>query len=134
MTSESPFEAAQRFEVGLALVALAPVVVLARAGHSGLGDGRDVQHVVEPAVAAAVEPVPVVVPGGHVDGRGAGVAGEVRLGRDRRTSITSARVLPAPSGPMPSMLISELPWAATASAICALRSFSLASSRSRSPT
>jgi hypothetical protein len=79
---ESPFEAAQRFEVGLALVALAPVVVLAGAGHPGLGDGRDVQHVVEPAVAASVEPVPVVLPGGHVDGRGAGVAGEVRLGRE----------------------------------------------------
>ena len=29
---ESPFAAAQRFEVGLALVALAPVVVLTRAG------------------------------------------------------------------------------------------------------
>jgi hypothetical protein len=53
---ESPFEAAQRFEVGLALVALAPVVVLARAGHPVLHDGGDVQGVVEAAVATAVEP------------------------------------------------------------------------------
>lgn len=61
----------------LALVPLAPVVVLARAGHAVLHDGGDVQCVVEPAVAVAVEPVPVVVPGRHVDWCGAGVAGEV---------------------------------------------------------
>jgi hypothetical protein len=58
---ESPFLAAQRFEVGLALVALASVVVLTRPGYAVLNDGGDVQGMVEPAVAAAVEPVPVVV-------------------------------------------------------------------------
>jgi hypothetical protein len=56
---------------------LEPVVVLAVAGDTDLADRRNVQGVVEAAVAAAVEPVPVVVAGGHVDGCGAGVAGEV---------------------------------------------------------
>jgi hypothetical protein len=63
---ESPFEAAQRFEVGLALVTLAPVVVLTGTGHAVLDDGGDVECVVEAAVAAAVEPVAVVVPAGDV--------------------------------------------------------------------
>jgi hypothetical protein len=74
---ESPFEAAQRFEVGLALVALVSVVVLTGPGHAVLNDRGDMQRVVEPAVAAAVEPVAVVVSGGHVDRCGARVAGEV---------------------------------------------------------
>ena len=79
---ESAFEAAQRFEMGLALVALASVVVLTGPGHPVLHDGGDVQGVVEPPVPAAVEPVAVVVPAGDVDRCGAGVAGEVRLGRE----------------------------------------------------
>jgi hypothetical protein len=77
---DSTLEAADGLEVGLAGGALAQVVVAAGSGHAGLGDGRDVQDVVEPAVAATVESVPVVVAGGHVDRCGACVAGEVSLG------------------------------------------------------
>jgi hypothetical protein len=40
---QSPFEAAQRFEAGLALVALAPAVALTFAGHPVLHDRGDVQ-------------------------------------------------------------------------------------------
>ena len=68
--------------MGLALVALAPVVVLAGTGRPVLHDGGDVQGVVDSTLSAAVEPVPVVVPGGHVDGCGTGVAGKVCLGWD----------------------------------------------------
>ena len=53
------------------MVAVAPVVVLAGAGHAVLHDCGDVQGVVEPAVAAAVEPVAVVVSAGDVDRCGA---------------------------------------------------------------
>jgi hypothetical protein len=74
---QSPLEASQPFEMGLAVVALAAVVVRPRPWHPVLHDGGDVQGVVEPAVAAAVEPMSVVVSGGHVDRCGAGVAGEV---------------------------------------------------------
>ncbi len=49
---------------------------------SDLDQGRDVPGVVEPPVPAAVEAVPVVVPAAHVDGCGAGVAGEVVLGAE----------------------------------------------------
>lgn len=98
---ESPFEAAQRFEVCSARRALSPVVVLARAGHPVLHDGGDVQGVVEPAVAPAVEPVAVVVPARDVDGCGAGVAGEVRLGWEPPDVAVSARIFAALIGPTP---------------------------------
>src|SRR4051812_45110707 len=56
---------------------LAAVVVLAGPRVPDLSDGDDVQCVVEPAVAAAVEPVVDGVAAGSVDRGGAGVAGEV---------------------------------------------------------
>lgn len=45
----------------LALGALAGVVVLVVPGEADLDQGGDVQGVVQPAVPAAVEPVPVLV-------------------------------------------------------------------------
>src|SRR5579884_362360 len=50
--------------------------------HPGLGQGHHVDRVVEAAVAALVEPVPVSLSGGGGDGRGAVHAGEAVLGLD----------------------------------------------------
>jgi hypothetical protein len=54
---ESPLWASQRFERGLAGREFASVVDAALGVVAQLDDGRDVQDVVEPAVAGAGEPV-----------------------------------------------------------------------------
>jgi hypothetical protein len=45
-----------------------------------LGDGHDVEGVVEPTVSRPGEPVTLLLPGGYVDRRGPVVGGEVVLG------------------------------------------------------
>jgi hypothetical protein len=66
---EVPLEAAQRALFALALGFLARQVGLGGGVVAGAGDGDDVQRVVELAVAAAVEPVAVALPGGAGDRR-----------------------------------------------------------------
>jgi hypothetical protein len=58
------------------------VVVLASAAVADLADSDDVQHAVQRAVASGVEVVAGVPAAGSVQGRCAGVAGEVVLGRE----------------------------------------------------
>ena len=70
------FQAPHRFEGLLALGALAPVVGPSVGVKPQLGDRGDVDDVVDPAVPGPGEPVPVVLPGGHVQGCGAGPRGE----------------------------------------------------------
>jgi len=73
---EVPFEAAERSLLGLALRLLARQIRPRVGVVAGAADRDDVQRVVEPAVAAAVEPVPPALACGAGDGRGAGLAGE----------------------------------------------------------
>ena len=73
-SGEVALEAAQRALLGLAFGPLARQVGLRGRVVAGAGDGDDVQRVVELAVAAAVEPVPVALTRGARDRRGAGLA------------------------------------------------------------
>jgi hypothetical protein len=73
----SSFQAAERFEAGLALGDLALVGVTAGSVEPDLGDGCHVDGPVELPVAGARQPVPVDVTGRHRDRGGAAVAGEL---------------------------------------------------------
>ena len=85
---DATLQRAQRFLLRLALVDLALVVGAARGVVTDLGDGDDVQRVVQLAVAAGVEPMPFLRSRRCFDRRDAGVAGEVmprrRTGSRRR--------------------------------------------------
>jgi hypothetical protein len=66
------FETPQRFQGLLALGSLAPVVGPAVGVDAELGDGGDVDDVVDASVAGPGEPVPVLLTGGRVEWGGAG--------------------------------------------------------------
>lgn len=71
------FEGSAGFTGSLALLDFLQVVLPAEAFVLDLAHGHDVQHRVQPVIAAGVQSLPQVVPAGGVQGRGAGVAGEV---------------------------------------------------------
>jgi hypothetical protein len=73
---QAPFQTPQGFVVTFALRSLPQVVGPARGVLADLGDGHDVQAAVELTIAGARKPVAYHVAGGHLDGGGAGVAGE----------------------------------------------------------
>jgi hypothetical protein len=71
------FEGTQCLFGALAFVELAPLVGPSGGVVAYLGDGGDVQRPVELAVAAGVQPVPLLGAARCGDGGGAGVAGVV---------------------------------------------------------
>lgn len=91
---ESAFQAAQGLVAGLAFGDFAVVVGPAGAGaHPDLGDRGDVQRRVELPVAATRQPVAGAFSAGDLDGRGAGVAGELRSAGEPGWAARSARNL-----------------------------------------
>jgi hypothetical protein len=87
---DPPLAAAHGFPGGLALGEFAPEVVVAgpaRGADLDQGDldqGDDVQGMVALPVTSPGQPVPSALAAGHLDGSGAGVAGQVRRGGEPR--------------------------------------------------
>src|SRR5215216_6489718 len=77
---EVPLEAAERSLVGLAFGFLALEVGLGGRVVAGASDRDDVERVVELAIAAAVEPVPVALSRGARDRCAARLSGEAGIG------------------------------------------------------
>jgi len=90
---QSPFQTAHRFHRRFPRGFLPVVVGAAFAWAAHLHDGHDVQHPVDLPVPAARQPVPDVVPGRGVDGRGAGPGREVRTVGECSSSTTGRRPL-----------------------------------------
>ena len=91
------------------------------------GERDDVQRAVELSVTAAMQPVAVGVAGAGRDGRGAGVAGEVPVGRKRSPPAVWPMMIAAVTVPQPG-------WARSCGACASARvSSSASSSRSSRP-
>ena len=73
---QAAFQAAHGFVVIFAFGSFPQVVGPAGGIVADLGDGHDVQAEIELAIASAGKPVAHHLAGGHLDGGGAGVAGE----------------------------------------------------------
>ena len=76
------FEAADGFELGLAFGVFASEIGAGLGIGLGSGERDDVDRAVELAVAASVQSVALGVPTAGRDGSGAGVPGEVSVGRE----------------------------------------------------
>ena len=79
---EVAFEAADGFEFGLAFCVFASEVCVGLGVGLGTGERDDVDRAVELAVPAAVQSVALGVAAAGRDGSGAGVSGEVPVGRE----------------------------------------------------
>ncbi len=73
---QTSFQAAHRFSVALALGSFPQIVGSTWSVLPDLGEGHDVKAEVELAIACAGQTVADHIAGGHLDGSGAGVAGE----------------------------------------------------------
>ena len=91
---EVAFEAAHRFESGLAFGALAGQVVLGLGVAAGAGERDAVNGGVELSVAAAVKPMAVGLAGADGDRGDAGGAGELGLGGKAPGASDLAEQLP----------------------------------------
>ena len=120
----------QRFFAGFAVGLLAQVVGAPGCVMAHLGDGDDVDGVIEGSVAAPVQPVPVGGGAGGFDRCRAVVVGELGVVRNRRTSRTWPKMMAAITGPTPCNSVSVVAEAVTASAMRCLTAASSPSSRS----
>jgi hypothetical protein len=98
---EVALEAAERALAGLALAFLALKVLAGDGVALGAGDRDRVQRPVELAVAAAIEPVLGLLPGGAGDRRGARLAAEARVGAEPFRAGGAADQSAAVSAPQP---------------------------------
>jgi hypothetical protein len=96
-----PFQRAHRLATTFALGEFAQVVVTASSAVADLGDGGQVDDLIDLAVAVTVVPMADDVTGGSVQRRGAVERGKIPRVGNRRTSPTIATIVAEPMSPMP---------------------------------